>query len=455
LFQRIVGPQKVKNLKILSIKKDGKNKCVIHSILTPIDKCEIDVIEMMSKKPKILFTTPLIKHPAIGGPYLRIENTIKALSQISDLTIYCRAPLEMSEIKYYESFSQNIYFSPSTRRINGQVNRFKRICNSFFKKLMKNTLFHEDPDFKDFLYLADKINPDIIWLGYGNISYPLLKYIKQNSSYKVVCDTDSVWSRFVLRGLPYAQNETERKRIEKEGKEKEDEERWGTQLADVTTAVSDIDAEYYRKFVQTLEKVQIFSNVIDLKDYKETPQKPLNFQKPSIYLAGTFWSKSPMEEAARWVIEKVFPVVKKEIPDIHFYIVGSNSDKILDDIQDPSITITGVLPSVLPYLCHVDVAVVPLMFESGTRFKIMEAGACNIPVVSTTLGAEGIPVTHKIDILIADDPENFAREIIELIADPEYSKKIGNHLHALIEEKYSIPTLVQEGKEIINSLLDK
>jgi glycosyltransferase involved in cell wall biosynthesis len=410
----------------------------------------------MKPKPRILFTTPILQHPAVGGPFLRIENSIKALSQISELTIYCRTPITQSEIVYYQSYCLNFYCSYPSGWINRQFNRIKIISNFAARKVLKEEIFRKKTDeYKDFLRFADTLQPDIIWLGYGNISYPLLKYLKQNSNYKVVCDTDSVWSRFILRGLPYAQNETDKQRIEKEGKEKEEEERWGTQLADITTAVSEIDAEYYHKIAKTPKQIHIFSNVIDLKEYVEIPQKPLAFQKPSIYLAGTFWPNSPMEEAARWVIEKVFPLVKKEIPNIHFYIIGNGSDKILNDINDPSITITGRLPSVLPYLCHANVAVVPLKFESGTRFKIMEAGACNIPIVSTTLGAEGIPITQGVNILIADDPENFAREIIKLISSSEYSKQIASRLHELIAEKYDIPTLVQEGNAIIKSLLER
>lgn len=411
--------------------------------------------DIMKTRPKILFTTPVLRHPAVGGPYLRIENTIKALSQISDLTIYCRTPISQPEIKYYQSFCHNFFCAPSTAGVIHLANRLKVIATLLAKKINLKLVFSQDKEFRDLLHLADTLHPDIIWLGYGNISYPLLKYLKQNSHYKVVCDTDSVWSRFILRGLPYAQNETDRKRIMEEGYEKEEEERWGTQLADITTAVSGVDAEYYRKLTENPEKIHIFSNVIDLKEYSDIPNKPLHFKNPCIYLAGSFGPKSPMEEAARWVIEKVFPLVKKEIPEIHFYIVGSNSDTTLDDIEDPSITITGILPSVLPYLCHADIAIVPLKFESGTRFKILEAGACKIPVISTTLGAEGIPVTHGIDILIADDPEDFARAIITLISDTGYSHQIACHLHELIAEKYDIPSLVREGNVIINSMLDE
>ena len=76
-------------------------------------------------------------------------------------------------------------------------------------------------DYKDILDVARKLKPAAIWLGYGNISYPLLKYLKENSNYPIVLDTDSVWSRFVLRGLPFAKNESEIDKIRQKGKAKD------------------------------------------------------------------------------------------------------------------------------------------------------------------------------------------------------------------------------------------
>jgi polysaccharide biosynthesis protein PslH len=417
----------------------------------PLKKTEVI---LMHNKPRILYTTPVLKHPAVGGPFLRIENSIKALSQISDLTIYCRTTVTRPEIEYYQQFCRNFYCAPPTKYLSRHVNRAKRMINFFSRKLVKRELLLKKEEYPDLLHLADTIHPDIIWMGFGNISYPLLEYLKKNSSYNVVCDTDSVWSRFVLRGLPFARNDTDRKRIEQEGDEKAEEERWGTQLADVTTAVSEIDAEYYRTLTKKPEQIHIFSNVIDISDYSKSPGKPATFQNPCIYLAGTFWPNSPMEESARWIIEKVMPLVKTQIPNIHCYIIGNGSDIILKDIHDPSITVTGQLPSVLSYLCHADVVVVPLKFESGTRFKILEAGACGIPVVSTTLGAEGIPVAHGINILIADDPENFAHEIIKVISNPDFAETIAENLHTLIKERYDIPALKMEGAEIIEYLMN-
>ena len=120
------------------------------------------------------------------------------------------------------------------------------------------------------------------------------------------------------------------------------------------------------------------------------------------------------------------------------------------DISDESISIVGKINSVLPYLQNSDVVLVPLMFESGTRFKILEAGACGIPVVSTTLGAEGLDVIDGRDILIADKPEEFATAVLRLIYDKVYAKQIAFNCKKLVQDQYGIKKLEKEGEFVLN-----
>jgi glycosyltransferase involved in cell wall biosynthesis len=359
-------------------------------------------------------------------------------------------------VTFYESYCKKFFAKPqsiSFSRVTLFISRvINKVSRTIISRNIVNQYIESKQDYQHLLNVAFEIQADIIWLGFGNISYPLLRYIKEKSDIKVVLDTDSVWSRFILRGLPYAKDDNQYQQIFRIGQEKVEEENWGTKLADVTTAVSRVDAEYYQDLAVRLDQVHLFSNVIDIDSYQQVPAKRPDFHQPSIYLAGTFGPDSPMDDAARWIINQVLPLIRRQIPNIHFYIIGNGSDTTLSDIQDSQITITGKLDSVLPYLCHVNVALVPLRFESGTRFKILEAGACKVPVVSTTLGAEGIPVTHGHNILIADQPEDFARAVIKVIEDPSFARQMSDNLHSLIREKYSVDSLVHEGAKIIEYL---
>lgn len=402
---------------------------------------------------RILFTTPILEHPAAGGPQLRIENSIKALSRVCELDIVYRASGPTAVIEktgeYFRDYATEYraLFRPSS---DGVFSRFlswgERILNRFF-----DTQTAEHAEF--ILDHVDRRQIDILWFGYGNISYPLIKYVKRRKpNLRVVCDTDSVWSRFVLRELPYASG-LRKLQIWRAGRNKEAEERAWVGLCDVTTAVSEVDAEYYRGIAEDPGRVHLFSNVIDVESYKLPPSPPPGFKSPSIYLAGSFGHyNSPMDSATRWMLEEVFPRVLKFHSNAHFYIVGRNSEMGFGHLNSPNITVTGRLETVLPYLCNTDVALVPLKFESGTRFKILEAGACKVPLVSTTLGAEGIPVIHGEHILIADEPEEFANAIVRLLDDKELANQLAAKCHDLVNEKFSVESLAVEAKQILKYL---
>jgi glycosyltransferase involved in cell wall biosynthesis len=271
---------------------------------------------------------------------------------------------------------------------------------------------------------------------------------------KIICDTDSVWSKFLLRELPFIHDDNRKKEIEQKGKSKEKEESEWVNFADITTAVSEIDAEYYRSLALNTNKIKIFANVIDLDDYNFVPNQPDKHTRPAIFMGGTFWKDSPMEKAARWFISDIYSKLSNGIHGLKLYIVGKNSDKILSDIHHKDIIITGEVESVLPYLCYSDLAVVPLFFESGTRFKILEAGACRIPVVSTTLGAEGIDIIDGKNILIADTAEDFIESVTKLINHRPLAFEMSERLNMLVKSNYSINTLERQALEIIKYLTE-
>ena len=379
----------------------------------------------------ILFTTPELEHPPKGGPKLRIENSIKALSRVAELVIASRVPIQ---------------YMGGERAV------------SFYKNYCKRFVFLENSSAEvhaqQLLKLASQENVDVIWLGYGNISYEILFYLKKiGCQYPIVIDTDSVWSRFLLRGLPYQPTFENRLEVFVSGWVKRWEEFWGTQLSNATTAVSNFDAEYYKLFTKRQDAVHVFSNVIDMDNYRDIPHNP-EIKSPCIYLAGTFGPNSPMEEAALWIITEVLPLALLQIPTLHFYVVGVGATDKMKAMANSNVTITGPLESVLPYLGNANVSVVPLKYESGTRFKIMEAAACRIPIVSTKLGAEGIPLTHGRDILIADEPEAFSQAIVLLLQNPAYGRELADNCFKLITDICSITAATKEAETILHAIAD-
>jgi len=403
---------------------------------------------------KILFTTPILEHPPAGGPELRIHNSIKALAKVSELYIFSRCNRRdiggFDAENYFINLCHSFNYSPSCKRV--PKNRYFRKIGILFNTL---TWYHTFRDTLSILKIIDRKGIDIIWFGYGNISYQLIYSIRiARPNIKIVCDTDSIWSRFILRELPYTKNIIRRGLLRLKANRKVWEEKAMIQLCNITTAVSEIDAGYYQSISHKINQVYLFPNVIDLKDYSLNLAPPSNLKTPCMFLSGSFGNKySSMNIAANWVLDKILPLVQSQIPDIHFYIVGKNADIALSDAASESVTIIGKIPSVLPFLCHANVSLVPLMFESGTRFKILEAAVCKVPIVSTTLGAEGLPVVNGQHLLIADGDENFASAIVEIIHDQIKAAYLVENCYKLVEKKFSVESLVVEANKIINKLV--
>lgn len=402
----------------------------------------------------VLFTTPFcLAYPAVGGPHLRMENSIKALFNVCDLHVVSRVPKYQmggdAGENHFRKFCKNFCYSPSVSGLSG---------NRYFRRLQRTiSIFRPneiDVDAGFLLDYVDRNGIDVVWFGYGNVSYPLIKKVKQmRPGLKVVCDTDGVWSRLVLRELPFESDLNRQKDIEREGKEKEREEKEGVNIADITTTVSEIDADYYREAAVDPARVMIFSNGIDVTNYEKRPPPPHDFKRPSIIMAGSFYnSLSPMVRGAHWVLDEILPLIKKEIPDIHLYFVGRGSKENMASVQRADVTSTGTLPTVLPYLCNADVAIVPLKFESGTRFKILEAGAARVPIVSTTLGAEGLPIADGEGILLADDAHTFAAAIVKVIKDPEFAAKLTMNCFDFIDDNCSLKSLEREAVQVLKRL---
>jgi glycosyltransferase involved in cell wall biosynthesis len=141
------------------------------------------------------------------------------------------------------------------------------------------------------------------------------------------------------------------------------------------------------------------------------------------FLGSMDWE--PNVDAVHYFCQQIWPQVLAEIPDSRFMIVGRNPHPSVRKLASGSVTVTGTVSSVIDYLKAAAVVVVPLRVGGGTRLKIFEAMAAGRPVVSTSIGAEGLDVKHGHDILLSDSPSEFAHWIVRLVRDEGLRKRIG------------------------------
>ena len=146
----------------------------------------------------------------------------------------------------------------------------------------------------------------------------------------------------------------------------------------------------------------------------------------------------PNEDAIRYFIEQILPLIKQTIPDVTLTVVGRNPYPGLLDLSksDKSIIVTGRVDDVRPFIERAAAYVVPLRIGGGTRLKIFEAMAMEKAIVSTTIGAEGLPVRHNEELILADTPAGFAGSVVSLLQDPSFARRIAQRAAVTVRETF-------------------
>ena len=146
----------------------------------------------------------------------------------------------------------------------------------------------------------------------------------------------------------------------------------------------------------------------------------------------------PNEDAIRYFTEQIMPQIKQQLPDATLTVVGRNPYPALLELsrRDPSIVVTGRVDDVRPYMEQAAAYVVPLRIGGGTRLKIYEAMAMEKPIISTTVGAEGLPVRDGVELLLADDPQAFAAAVVRVLSEGSLATNLGAQAAATVRDRF-------------------
>lgn len=158
----------------------------------------------------------------------------------------------------------------------------------------------------------------------------------------------------------------------------------------------------------------------------------------------------PNEDAIRYYTDQILPLVRRSIPDATLTVVGRNPYPSLLELsrRDPSIVVTGRVDDVRPYMERAAAYVVPLRIGGGTRLKIYEAMAMQKAIVSTTIGAEGLPVADGKELRLADTPETFAAAVVELLSNPEDARQLGQEAARVVRQRFGWSGVAKRFAEI-------
>ncbi len=217
-------------------------------------------------------------------------------------------------------------------------------------------------------------------------------------------------------------------------------------LFNYCVAVSELDKQQLQS-IAPQAAFTVIPNGVDVDYFRpqnselRTPNSELIFAGRTDYL--------PNIDGLNFFLHEIFPLIKKEIKDARLTIIGktrTNNDIGLPLTND--VTHLGFVEDIRPYIGKAAVYVVPLRIGGGTRLKILDAMAMGKAIVSTSIGAEGIDVTHGKNILIADTPEDFSRQVIRVLNDDTLRQSLGKEGRRLVEEKYSWDIIGKKMDEI-------
>ncbi|HID55666.1 TPA: glycosyltransferase [Candidatus Poribacteria bacterium] len=218
---------------------------------------------------------------------------------------------------------------------------------------------------------------------------------------------------------------------------------------DVALVASEIDRFYLLRRNPRL-KIRVIPTAVDIDFFKPTGRS----KEPVLLFTGTM-GYFPNDDAVLFFHREVLPLVKREIPEVKFYVVGNDPPPKVRSLESNGDTIvTGHVEDVRPYFEMASLFVCPLRSGSGIQTKNLEAMAMGVPVVTTSFGFEGIEAIPGRDLIVADTPEDIASQVIRLLRDPDLRERIGRNGRKVVEERYSWRVVGRKLVEVYEEVME-
>lgn len=216
-----------------------------------------------------------------------------------------------------------------------------------------------------------------------------------------------------------------------------DERRWdqlqrrGAASVDHVVVCSELDGER-----SGVPNTVVVPNGADAPDRPVTDRRALRGAAPTLGFVGAL-DYEPNHRAVEWFVREVLPAVRARRGDVRFRVVGRGSERLSWAAGEPGVDLVGRVEDLQEELDRTDVSVVPIRVGAGTRLKVVEALSNHLPMVTTTVGCEGIPVVDGRSALVADDAPGFAAACVRLLDDGDLRQRLADEGAALFRASYT------------------
>jgi|LSQX01.1.fsa_nt_gb glycosyltransferase involved in cell wall biosynthesis len=378
---------------------------------------------------RVLFLAHLLPLPLDSGGKIKSYHTLRILSEAHQL--YCISYLRGGE---------EIQMAPELRKLcdgmevpltRGKIRRLADIFGSFSSA--RSFIISRDyrKSMQDAVNKAiDAFKPDVIHIDHLQMA----QFVDFNGPYKTVLDNHNVESQIIQRVAQTADNALVRAYAAMEWPKLRKYELEACRNADLVLMVSEQDVESLMALDPDIKNVYAVPIGVDIDHFQ--PIKRVAGSRNILSIGTMHWP--PNVDSMLYFYRDILPLVCEQASDCHLTIAGQKPvDSIRALSDDPRVTVIGYVDDDKKLSEDCGVFIVPLRSGSGVRVKILNALAMGLPVVSTSIGAEGLAVESGKHLMIADTEAEFARAIIEILNNPQLADDLGANGRRLVCEKYS------------------
>ncbi len=379
---------------------------------------------------RVLLLTQVLPYPPDSGPKVKTYYVLKYLAQRHRVTLvsFVRETDKPEYIQHLESLCERVVTVPIAR---SKTRDLRFLAQSLLTREPWMMLRDERPEMRQALAeLAATTHFDVVHADQTNMGQYALPF---KDSRKVLDLHNALWMLYKRLAETTPAKSPMKYILMRDWPLLKRYEGWLCRQFDAVTAVTDEDRALLIE-AGAPENIVVIPIAIDTDEQAFIQRRPAS---PHIVHIGTmYWP--PNINGINWFLDHVYPLVKREVPDVRCTLIGARPPESLirRAADDRTLTVTGYVEDPLPFLEDASMMVVPLQAGGGMRVKILNALAQGIPMVSTAVGCEGIKVTHEQDILIADEAPAFAEATVRLLTDYDLNSEITRQGRATAEQLY-------------------
>lgn len=377
---------------------------------------------------KILMLTPYLPYPLLSGGQIRTFNLLKELGKKHQITLFALIKDE-SEREYIEHLKPYCH----------QVKVFKRTKNpwtlrnillagltpypflvtrnlpSGMKAAIKQELNHDyDLIHAETFYMMPNIPKT-------QVPVLLVEQTIEYVGYEYYAQTTKHWYLKPFLAIDIAKIKYW--------------EHYFWRKADRLVTMSEEDKLAIQADLGMDTRVDVVANGVDIEKFKQVPKKLSD--APTILFVGTFkWL--PNVDAVRYLVNEIWPGVVKKVPQAKLWIVGhSPTAEVKSYAQRQGVTVSASVKDIRQAYAKSHMLLAPIRSGKGTRYKILEAMATHTPVVTTSLGAEGLEIRNGQEVLIGDDTDTLVAATVKLLQQPKLQTRIADKAYKIVTRNYN------------------